>query len=145
MTDVLTQSQIKLAGTARTKDDAIREAGEVLVEAGAVRPEYVDAMFERELSVSTYMGNLLAIPHGTNDAKQAISRSALSVLRYDEPIDWGGGPVRFVIGIAGHEGGHLEILGKVALVFSDTDQVDQLLAAGSADELHALLSSVNEG
>ena len=144
MSDVLTPSQIKVPGSARTKQDAIREAGDMLVEAGAVRPEYVDAMFEREQSVSTYMGNLLAIPHGTNAAKGAITRSALSVLRYDEPIDWDGKEVRFVIGIAGHEGGHLEILSKVAVVFSDTDEVDKLLAAGSADELHSLLSSVNE-
>ena len=145
MSDVLTPSQIKVPGSARTKQDAIREAGDMLVDAGAVKPEYVDAMFEREQSVSTYMGNLLAIPHGTNAAKEAITRSALSVLRYDQPIDWDGNEVRFVIGIAGHEGGHLEILSKVAIVFSDTDEVDRLLAAGSAGELHELLSAVNEG
>ena len=145
MSDVLTPSQIKVPGSARTKQDAIREAGDMLVDAGAVKPEYVDAMFEREQSVSTYMGNLLAIPHGTNAAKEAITRSALSVLRYDQPIDWDGHEVRFVIGIAGHEGGHLEILSKVAVVFSDTYEVDKLLAAGSADELHSLLSSGNEG
>ena len=145
MSDVLTPSQIKVPGSARTKQDAIREAGDLLVDAGAVQPEYVDAMFEREQSVSTYMGNLLAIPHGTNAAKEAITRSALSVLRYDQPIDWDGHEVRFVIGIAGHEGGHLEILSKVAIVFSDTDEVDRLLAAGSAGELHELLSAVNEG
>jgi PTS system mannitol-specific IIA component len=56
----------------------------------------------------------------------------LSVLRDDEPIDWDGDELRFVIGIAGHEGGHLEILSKVALAFSDTDEVDALL--GSVDE-----------
>jgi PTS system mannitol-specific IIA component len=144
MTDVLTPSQIKVPGAARSKEDAIREAGQVLVDVGAVRPEYVDAMFEREQSVSTYMGNFLAIPHGTNASKEAISRSALSVLRYDEPIDWDGNEVRFVIGIAGHEGGHLEILSKVALVFSDGDEVDKLLQAGSAEQVYALLGSVNE-
>ena len=145
MTDVLTPSQIKVPGAARSKEDAIREAGQVLVDVGAVRPDYVDAMFERERSVSTYMGNFLAIPHGTNAAKDAITRSALSVLRYDEPIDWDGNEVRFVIGIAGHEGGHLEILSKVALVFSDGDEVDKLLQAGSAEQVYALLDSVNEG
>jgi len=62
MSDVLTLSQIRVPGTARSKDDAIREAGEMLVEAGAVTPAYIDSMFERERSVSTYMGNYLAIP-----------------------------------------------------------------------------------
>jgi PTS system mannitol-specific IIA component len=144
MSDVLTPGQITVPGTARTKDDAIREAGQILVDAGAVSPAYVDAMFEREKSVSTYMGNFLAIPHGTNEAKDTIARSALSVVRYDEPIDWDGNEVRFAVGIAGVENGHLEILGKIAIVFSDSDEVDKLLAARSSEELYQLLQAVNE-
>jgi PTS system mannitol-specific IIA component len=141
---VLTRSQVKVPGAARTKDDAIREAGQLLVEAGAVDPAYVDAMFEREKSVSTYMGNFLAIPHGTNEAKDTIGRSAISVVRYDSPLDWDGNEVRFAVGIAGVENGHLEILGKIAIVFSDSDEVDKLLAARSAEELYQMLQAVNE-
>ena len=144
MSDVLTLSHIKVPGEARSKDDAIRETGQLLVDSGAVSPAYVDAMFERERSVSTYMGNYLAIPHGTNEAKDAISRSAISVVRYEQPIDWGGNEVRFAVGIAGVENGHLEILGKIAIVFSDSDEVEKLLAAGSADELYQLLQAVND-
>jgi len=144
VSDILTPSSVKVPGKATSKDDAIREAGQLLVDAGAVSPAYVDAMFEREKSVSTYMGNFLAIPHGTNEAKDTISASAISVVRYDEPIDWDGNPVRFAVGIAGVENGHLEILGKIAIVFSDSDEVDKLLAARSADELHQLLQAVNE-
>ncbi|TFV73346.1 PTS mannitol transporter subunit IIA [Blastococcus sp. CT_GayMR19] len=144
MSDVLTRSQVKVPGDARSKDDAIREAGRLLVDAGAVSPAYVDAMFEREKSVSTYMGNFLAIPHGTNEAKDTIGRSAISVVRYDAPVDWDGNEVRFAVGIAGVDNGHLEILGKIAIVFSDTDEVEKLLAAGSADELYDLLQAVNE-
>ena len=144
MSDVLTLPMIKVPGEATSKDDAIREAGQLLVTAGAVSPAYVDAMFEREKSVSTYMGNFLAIPHGTNEAKDTIERSAISVVRYDQPIDWNGNDVRFAVGIAGVENGHLEILGKIAIVFSDSDEVEKLLAARSADELYQLLSAVNE-
>jgi PTS system mannitol-specific IIA component len=144
MSDVLTLSQIKVPGTARSKDEAIREAGEILVEAGAVTPEYIDSMFEREESVSTYMGNYLAIPHGTNESKDSIMRSALSVVRYDEPIDWDGNEVRFSLGIAGYQGGHMDILSRIAILFSDTDEVDRLIAAGSAQELFDLLNAVNE-
>jgi mannitol PTS system EIIA component len=144
MSDVLTLSQIKVPGAARTKDDAIREAGEILVDVGAVTPAYIDAMFEREKSVSTYMGNYLAIPHGTNESKESIKRSALSVIRYDEPIDWDGNEVRFALGIAGYQGGHMDILSRIAILFSDTDEVDKLLAASSAEEVFDLLNSVNE-
>lgn len=145
MSEILTVGQIKVPGTAATKDEAIREAGEILVDAGAVTPSYVDAMFEREKSVSTYMGNYLAIPHGTNEAKDSITRSALSVVRYDRPIDWDGKEVRFSVGVAGVNNGHLEILSKIAVVFSDTDEVDKLLAASSAEEIYDLLNAVNEG
>ena len=144
MSDVLTQTQVKVSGDARSKDDAIREAGQLLVDAGAVAPAYVDAMFEREKSVSTYMGNFLAIPHGTNEAKDTIGRSAISVVRYDAPIDWDGNEVRFAVGIAGLNNGHLEILGKIAIVFSDSDEVEKLLAARSAEELYQMLQAVNE-
>ena len=137
-------AQSRCPAPPRSKDDAIREAGQLLVDAGAVSPAYVDAMFEREKSVSTYMGNFLAIPHGTNEAKDAIKRSAISVVRYDAPIDWDGNEVRFAVGIAGVNNGHLEILGKIAIVFSDTDEVDKLLAASSAEELYDLLQAVNE-
>ena len=66
------------------------------------------------------------------------------MVRYDAPIDWDGNEVRFAVGIAGVENGHLEILGKIAIVFSDTDEVDKLLAARSAEELYDLLQAVNE-
>ncbi|SNS74192.1 PTS system D-mannitol-specific IIA component, Fru family [Geodermatophilus pulveris] len=144
MSDILTLSQVKVPGSATTKDEAIREAGQLLVDAGAVSPDYVDAMFERERSVSTYMGNGLAIPHGTNESKDAITRSALSVVRYDRPIDWDGNEVRFAVGVAGVEGGHLEILGKVAIVFSDEAEVQGLVEASSAEELYQRLLAVNE-
>ena len=144
MSDILNLSQIKVPGTAGGKDDAIREAGQILVDAGAVSPAYVDAMFEREKSVSTYMGNFLAIPHGTNEAKDTIVKSALSVVRYESPIDWDGNDVRFAVGIAGVNNGHLEILSKIAVVFSDTDEVDKLIAARSAEEVYEILHAVNE-
>ncbi len=144
MSDVLTLSQIKVPGTARSKDDAIREAGGILVDAGAVTPSYIDSMFERERSVSTYMGSYLAIPHGTNESKESIKRSALSVVRYDQPVDWDGNEVRFVLGIAGYQGGHMDILSRIAVLFSDTDEVDKLLAARSAEEIFDLLNAVNE-
>ena len=139
MGDILTASQIKTPGTATNKDEAIREAGQILVDSGAVGPEYIDAMFEREKSVSTYMGNFLAIPHGTNEAKDSVQRSTMSFVRYPEGIDWNGNPVKFVVGIAGVNNTHMEILQKVAITFSNLDQVEKLLEATSADEVIAIL------
>ncbi|AZH79191.1 MULTISPECIES: PTS sugar transporter subunit IIA [Microbacterium] len=142
---VLTPDRVRIhAGTA-TRDEALQEATDILVAAGAVTPAYVDAMRQREETVSTYMGNGLAIPHGTNDAKDAILASALSVVRYDGGVDWAGEPANFVIGIAGVGDEHLEILSRIALLFSEEDDVARLAAAQTPEELYALLSEVNEG
>lgn len=140
---VLQLSQIRTGGEATTKTEAMREAHSILMDAGAVTAAYLPAMLEREESVSTYMGNFLAIPHGTNESKGSILRSALSFVRYDQPIDWDGNPVRFVVGIAGIENEHLDILSKIAIVFSDEDEVQALLDAGSAEEILDILSEVN--
>lgn len=140
---ILEPGNVVAAGTATTKQDAIREAGALLVAAGAVTSAYVDSMFDREASVSTYMGNFLAIPHGTNEAKESIIRSSLSLVRYPEPIDWDGQPVRFAVGIAGLNNEHLGILSKIAVVFSDEDEVQKLIDAATAEDIFTLLEEVN--
>jgi PTS system mannitol-specific IIA component len=141
--DILTRANVVAEGSATTKDTAIREAGALLVSSGAVDASYVDAMLERETSVSTYMGNFLAIPHGTNESKDAIKTSALSFVRYAAPIDWDGEEVRFAVGIAGVGDEHLGILSKIAIIFSDEDEVEKLVQAKDADELYAILEEVN--
>jgi mannitol PTS system EIIA component len=144
MSNVLEIDQIKAQGTAHTKEEAIREAADILIGAGAVTAEYIDFMKAREVLTSTYMGNFLAIPHGTNEGKETILESALSFVRYSTPLDWDGHEVRFVVGIAGKDGGHMEILSKIAILFSETDDVQRLLDAPDRDALFAILSEVND-
>ena len=60
MGDILTAERVVLADRTPSREEAIRDVGRLLVEAGAVRPGYVDSMLERESTVSTSMGNLLA-------------------------------------------------------------------------------------
>ncbi|CAL8967831.1 PTS system mannitol-specific EIICBA component [Propionicimonas sp. T2.31MG-18] len=140
---VLKLSSIVLSGTATDQRSAIDEAGALLVSAGAVEDGYVMSMHDRERSVSTYMGNYLAIPHGTNEAKGMIRTSAISVVRYPSGIDWNGNPVKFVIGIAGANDEHLELLSKIAEVFLDADAVKALESAGTAEEIADTFKKVN--
>ena len=141
--DVLSLDSIVLAGTARSAADAIDEAGQLLVAAGAVEQAYVTAMHDRESSISTYMGNGLAIPHGTNEAKDAIRRTGLSFVRYPEPIDWNGKPAEFVVGIAGAGKDHMALLTKIAQVFLKADDVARLREATTAEEIKAILTSAD--
>ncbi len=140
--DVLDASSIVLGGRAHTRDVAITEAGELLVQAGAVDPSYVDAMHAREQSVSTHMGNGLAIPHGTNEAKSLIRRTAISFVRYDDPVDWNGKPAEFVIGIAGAGDDHLALLSRIAETFVDEEAVARLRAAQTPEDVLAVLDVV---
>ncbi len=139
---VLATSSIVLGGRARSRDDAIDEAGRLLVSSGAVDQSYVASMHDRETSVSTFMGNGLAIPHGTNDAKSSIHRTAMSFVRYDEPVDWNGKPAEFVVGIAGAGDDHLALLARIAKIFTDEEQVAALRAAATAEEVTSVLDAV---
>ena len=141
--DILAAESVILNGTATTRDAAIDEAGRLLLARNAVDEGYIAAMHEREESVSTYMGSYLAIPHGTNAAKDHIRKSAVSVIRYPDGIDWDGKQVKFVVGVAGINNEHLHILSSIAKVFTSKAQVAQLEAATSVDEVLELFGKVN--
>ena len=141
---ILAPSSIVLDGTATDSASGIDEAGALLVAAGAVDEGYVRAMHDREATVSTFMGNGLAIPHGTNEAKSSITRSAMSFVRYPNGIDWNGNSTTFVIGIAGVGNEHLTLLQKVAMTFSDPAQVKRLEDATTTDEILEILGDEKE-
>ncbi|MGO1599447.1 MAG: PTS sugar transporter subunit IIA [Brachybacterium sp.] len=143
-TTILAPDSIILSGTASDSASGIDEAGALLVAAGAVDEGYVTAMHDREATVSTFMGNGLAIPHGTNEAKSSIQRSAMSFVRYPDGIDWNGNPTTFVIGIAGVGDEHLELLQKVAMTFSDPAQVQRLENATTTEEILEILGDTKE-
>ncbi|MGB9035682.1 PTS mannose transporter subunit IIA [Arthrobacter sp. UCD-GKA] len=141
--EVLVADSVVLTGTAASRDAAIDEAGALLLARGAVNAEYVASMHTRESSVSTYMGNFLAIPHGTNEAKGNIASSAVSIIRYPEGIDWNGKEVKFVVGIAGVNNEHLAILSSIARVFTDKAQVARLETATTREEILDIFGKVN--
>ena len=139
---VLATEAVRLGQRASDKLDALRRSGAVLVEAGAVEPGYVDAMLAREEMVSTFMGEGVAIPHGTNEAKAFVHRTALGFLQFPEGVDWGDGAVVTVcIPIAAAGGEHLALLSALATVLVDPDKAAALRSAASADDVLAILAA----
>jgi mannitol PTS system EIIA component len=137
---LLQPASVRLSAAAADRTEAIRLAGAVLVEAGAVEPAYVDSMLAREESVSTYVGEEVAIPHGTLEGRSLIRRDALSFVRFAEPVDWGGaGEVTVAIGIAAKGDGQVEVLAELANILLDPDRAQALRDAGSAEEVVELL------
>ena len=141
--DVLTRENIELGASLDSQEEAIRRAGELLVGNGYVEDKYIDSMFEREKSVSTFMGNAVAIPHGTSDSKQWIEKSGLSIITVPDGVEYGDGNVAMlIIGIAGKGDEHLEILSNIAQVCSDEDNVAKIVQAESKEELLAFFEDV---
>ena len=118
----LKKQDIRLGQEISNKEEAIRKAGEILVENGYVDADYIPAMLEREEIVSTYMGNFIAIPHGTDEAKKSIKSTGISIIQipggvsFSKPEDTKDKMVFIVFGIAGKDGEHLELLSKIAVL-----------------------------
>ena len=139
MADLLTSQAVRLDASATSAEDAIRQTGGVLVEVGAVGETYVDAMLAREESVSTYMGEGFAIPHGTVESKDTVQRNALSFVRFPDGVDWNGHDVHVAIGIAAVGDDHIGILSRLASILVDPDQAQQLREASDVAAVLALL------
>ncbi|WP_298831497.1 PTS mannitol transporter subunit IICBA [uncultured Planococcus sp.] len=125
----------------RTKEEAIRFAGQALVRGGYVEESYVDEMMKREEITTTYMGNNVAIPHGTEDAKKSVLKSGFTVVQVPNGVDFNGESAKMIFGIAGKDGTHLEILSGIAVICAEQFNVDKLVNAKSAKELIAIINS----
>jgi PTS system mannitol-specific IIA component len=101
-------------------------------------------MHEREKLASTYMGNMLAIPHGTDDSKTEVYQSGISIIIYDKPIKWDGNDVRLIIGIAGKGDEHLELLSRVAIICSDVENINKVLRFTQKEDVLRFFSTVSE-
>jgi PTS system mannitol-specific IIA component len=146
MSEILTPETVELNVSLEDREEAIRRAGALLVQNGNVEDRYIDSMLEREKSVSTFMGNDVAIPHGTEDSKQWVTRSGLSILTVPEGVEYGDGDrARLVIGIAGKGDEHLEILSRIAIVVSEEENVEKIVNATTKEELLSYFEEVEEG
>lgn len=132
---VLKKENVFLDKTFASKEEAIRFAGQALVDGGYVNPSYVDGMIERDKDMSTYMGNSIAIPHGTEKVKKEVLASGVVIVQVPQGIDFDGNNVRLIFGIAGKNNSHLEILSKIAVACAEMDNVEAMVRAGSVDEL----------
>ena len=141
---ILSIDNIVLNQAFTTKEEAIRFTGNMLVDRGYVEPNYVEKMLEREEMTTTYMGNFVAIPHGTDDAKQEVKESGIAIIQVPGGIDFGDGNiVKLIFGIAGKGDEHLDILSNIAIVVSEEENVEQIVKASSKEAILAFFEGVN--
>ena len=133
---ILSPENILMNQEINTKEEAIRLTGKLLVDRGYVQQTYIEKMLEREALTSTYIGNLVAIPHGTDDGKREILKSGIVIIQTPNGIDFGDGNiVKLIFGIAGKDDDHLDILSNIAIVVSDIENVHKIVQATSAKEV----------
>jgi len=125
---------------AGNKEEAIRQIAAALVQAGNVADGYVDGMLAREQQTSTFLGNGIAIPHGTTDTRDRVLKTGVQVYQFPQGVAWGEGQTAWVaIGIAASSDEHLGLLRQLTHVLSDDSVAEQLRTATTAEELRALL------
>src|SRR5699024_12824893 len=92
----------------------------------------------------TFMGNGLAIPHGTEEGKSSVIESGLSLIQIPEGVDFDGNEAKVVLGIAGKENEHLELLQKIAIIFSEEENAEKVINPSSAEEIIEILESEDD-
>ena len=131
---ILSKDRICLQATAADKVGAIRVAGDLLVKSGCVMPEYVEGMLAREQSMSTSLGNGVAIPHGIYENREHILRTGISVLQLTDGVEWDAGDkVYIVIGIAAKSDEHVGVLSNLADVIEQEETLAELLNTRDPD------------
>ncbi|WP_437891580.1 PTS mannitol transporter subunit IICBA [Phytobacter sp. V91] len=133
-----------LGRSASNKEDAIRFAGEQLVKGGYVQPEYIDAMLEREKLTPTYLGESIAVPHGTVEAKDRVLKTGVVFCQYPEGVRFGEEPediARLVIGIAARNNEHIQVITSLTNALDDETVIERLANTSSVEEVLALLKA----
>ncbi|VFP79827.1 fused PTS fructose transporter subunit IIA/HPr protein [Candidatus Erwinia haradaeae] len=139
----LTLNAITLGAQALDKQDAIHQVFAALYKAGNVKNNYIDGMLAREKQISTYIGNGIAIPHGTLETRDLILKTGVQILQFPNGIDWGEKQIAYiVIGIAAKSDEHLNILSQITHTLSDENLSSKLQTINSKEDLRNILLGV---
>ena len=136
----LSESNIHLNANAADKQQAIEMTASALVQADNVENGYLQGMLAREQQTSTFLGNGIAIPHGTLDTRSMVKKTGVQVFQFPQGIEWGEGNIAYVvIGIAARTDEHLSLLRQLTHVLSDEDTAEKLAKITDVDEFRAIL------
>lgn len=136
----MNREDIQLGCKPTDRVQAIRDSGALLQSRGYVDASYVDAMVERDKLTSVYIGMGIAIPHGTNEAKESVERTGVVFQQYPEGVDFDGERAQLVFGIAGKGDEHLEVLANICKILEDEEVLEKLKTTTDIDWVLSILS-----
>lgn len=140
----LSAKHIHLNLAAENKTQAIRFVGQKLVEGGYVEPEYIEAMLAREKLTPTYLGESIAVPHGTIEAKDRVLKTGIVICQYPEGVQFGEEPdeiARLVIGIAAQNNEHIEVITRITSALDEDGVIERLCETQDVQEVLEILAS----
>ncbi|MGY2962272.1 MULTISPECIES: phosphoenolpyruvate--protein phosphotransferase [unclassified Pseudomonas] len=136
----LTIEQISMGQTAVDKSAALHLLADKLVADGLVAEGYLSGLQAREAQGSTFLGQGIAIPHGTPETRDQVFSTGVRLLQFPEGVDWGDGQIVYLaIGIAAKSDEHLRLLQLLTRALGETDLGQALRRAASAEALLKLL------
>lgn len=138
---VLLPDAIFLGRSGDTMEAAIEFVGGELVRRGIVGEGYIAGMKKREESVSTYLGNGVALPHGTFETKDEVKGTAIVIAQYPEGVLWGEETAHLVIGLAATGEDHVNVLSALAEVLQDEDLCERLWVTDDAELVYDTLAN----
>lgn len=132
---------VQLAASPANKEVAIRQASQLLLEAGCIEAGYVDSFFAREAMADTYLGSGVAIPHGTVHDRKLVRKTGVAVLQVPDGMTWNAGQnVRLVVAIAAQSDEHIDLLRRLTRLMRDETRLSTLCTTGNAAEIIAALT-----
>ncbi|MBN6361498.1 PTS mannitol transporter subunit IICBA [Providencia huaxiensis] len=140
----LSAKHIHLNLSAQNKTQAIQFAGQKLVEGGYVEPDYIEAMLAREKLTPTYLGESIAVPHGTIEAKDRVLKTGIVICQYPEGVQFGEEPdeiARLVIGIAAQNNEHIEVITRITSALDEDGVIERLCETQDVQEVLEILAS----
>ena len=136
----LTIEQISMGQTAVDKSAALQLLADKLVADGLVAEGYLNGLQAREAQGSTFLGQGIAIPHGTPETRDLVYATGVRLLQFPQGVDWGDGQIVYLaIGIAAKSDEHLRLLQLLTRALGETDLGEALRRASSAEALLKLL------
>lgn len=139
--DLLTRELIRLRVTPTDKEDAIRQAAQMLIAGGCVEPGYEDSMRRREAVANTFLGHGVVIPHGLGEDRGLVRRNGIAVLQVPDGLEWNPGQVaRLVVAIAAQSDAHITLLRRLTRLLQDDATLEQLFTTDDPERLIAALT-----
>lgn len=137
----LTAKDVRMNLRATDKQDALSVLAGILVEDGLTAEGYLAGLQTREAQSATYLGQGIAIPHGTPDSREYIVQTGVRLAHFADGVVWNdeGDRVYLAAVIAAKSDEHLQVLKQLTKVLSE-DVADKIKSAKSADDILAIIN-----